>query len=136
MSRRFHMRSADSTGSSTGANRTSTATSGICIANSTARIFGFGMSPISTSLSGTNDRTDGYPCAFGLSFSDGFPHIRFVLWSGGGVHVDIPVEVQIELFENRDQGFHVIVRGFTGIHREVALKQDLFLGNIGDHQPV
>src|SRR5262245_28498914 len=69
-------------------------------------------------------------------FPDSFPHIRLSLRSSGGVHVDIPIKVQIELFENRDQGFDVIVGRLPWIHREVTLEEDLFLGDVRDHQPV
>src|SRR5260370_7806740 len=52
--------------------------------------------------------------------------------------VDIAIEVQIELLENWSQSFDVIVGRFTRIsrQREVALKQNLLLGNVSDHQPV
>src|ERR1700674_378218 len=71
-----------------------------------------------------------------LLFPDGFPHICLGLWSSGGVHVDIAIKVQIELFQNWDQSFNMIVSRLPGSHREVALEQNLLLGKARDHQPV
>ena len=53
------------------------------------------------------------------------------------MHVDVAIEVQIELLENRHQRLDVIVgrlprRG----QREVALEQNPLLGDVRDHQAV
>jgi hypothetical protein len=68
--------------------------------------------------SGSNNGAYGRRLSVYLTFlfPNGFPHIRLGLWSSGSVHVDVPVEVQIELLKNRDQSFHVIVGRFPGIH--------------------
>ena len=42
-------------------------------------------------------------------FPYGLPELRLVLRSRGGVDVDIAIEVQIHFFENRNEGFDVIV---------------------------
>src|SRR5580698_6004768 len=69
-------------------------------------------------------------------FPGSFPYIGLGLWTSGGVHVDIAVKVEIEPFENRDQSLDVIVGWFAGIHREVAVEQDLFLRNVRDNQSI
>lgn len=52
----------------------------------------------------------------------GFPHIRLMLWRRGGMHVDVPVEVQIEFLQNRNQRVEMFVRRFPRSHREIALE--------------
>src|SRR5688572_14113350 len=68
---------------------------------------------------------------------DSLPQFRFGLRSGGGMHVDIAVEVQIQLLEHRDEGLDVIVGRLTRCRqREVALEQNLLLRNVRNEQAV
>ena len=48
-------------------------------------------------------------------FADRLPQFRLGLRSRRVVHVDITIEVQVELFENRNQGLDVIVGLFPRI---------------------
>ena len=70
-------------------------------------------------------------------FAHGLPQLRLGLRRGGGVHVDVAIEVQIELLENRNQRLDVIVgRLPRRRQREVALEEHLLLGDVRDHQAV
>src|SRR5262245_43613233 len=44
-----------------------------------------------------------------LLLSCRFPHVSLGLRGRGGVHIDIAIKVQVELLENWNQGFDVIV---------------------------
>src|SRR2546422_4240048 len=70
------------------------------------------------------------------SFLHGCPKIRLGLWSRGGMDVDIPIKVQIELLENWSQRFDVIVGRFAWSQREVALEEHLLPRDVRDHQAV
>src|SRR5262245_21938908 len=70
-------------------------------------------------------------------FPNGFPQIRLGLRSSGSVHVDITVKAEIELLENRNQGFDVIVgRLSRSRQRKVALEEDFLFGYERNHQAV
>src|SRR5438874_1171666 len=74
---------------------------------------------------------------FAFLFPHGFPQIRLGLRSSGGVHVYIAIKIWIELLENRNQGFNVIVSRLPrNRQREVALEEHLLLGDVRDHQAV
>src|SRR5688572_21255194 len=67
----------------------------------------------------------------------GLPEFGLRLRSGRRVDVDVAIEVEIQLLEDRHQRLDVIVaRLACRRQREVALEQDLLLRDIGDQQAV
>src|SRR5437763_13223515 len=72
-----------------------------------------------------------------LLFSHRFPQLRLGLRSSRGVYVYVAIEIQIELLENRNEGFDVIVSRLPrSRQREVALEQHLLLRDVRDHQAI